>query len=59
MGKSSLVKAVHGQVVAEGHDLKIVEIQREDLPSIGRLLNASAGGGGAVRPVLRRPVVQP
>ena len=38
MGKSSLVKAVHGEVVAEGHPLKIVEIQREDLPSIGRLL---------------------
>ncbi len=38
MGKSSLVKAIHGQVVAEGHPLKIVEIQREDLPSVGRLL---------------------
>jgi uncharacterized protein len=43
MGKSSLVKAVHGQVVAEGHDLKIVEIQREDLPSIGRLLGHLRG----------------
>ena len=40
MGKSSLVKAVHGEVVRQGHDLKIVEIQREDLPSIGRLLAA-------------------
>ena len=39
MGKSSLVKAVHAQVVAEGHALKIVEVQREDLPSIARLLN--------------------
>jgi len=38
MGKSSLVKAVHAAVSAEGHDLKIVEVQREDLPSIGRLL---------------------
>ena len=38
MGKSSLVKAVHGAVVAEGLDLKLVELQREDLPSIGRLL---------------------
>jgi predicted AAA+ superfamily ATPase len=38
MGKSSLVKAIHGHVVAEGHPLKIVEIQREDLPSVGRLL---------------------
>jgi predicted AAA+ superfamily ATPase len=40
MGKSSLVKAVHGAVHAEGHDaLKIVEVHREDLPSIGRCLN--------------------
>ncbi|TYB81688.1 ATP-binding protein [Maritimibacter fusiformis] len=39
MGKSSLIKAVHAAVNAEGHDLKIVELQREDLPSVGRLLN--------------------
>ena len=39
MGKSSLVKAVHAEVLARGHSLKIVEVQREDLPSIGRLLN--------------------
>ncbi|MDJ0626978.1 MAG: ATP-binding protein [Rhodobacter sp.] len=39
MGKSSLVKAVHAEAVAQGHGLKIVEVQREDLPSIGRLLN--------------------
>jgi len=38
MGKSSLVKAVHAQVRAEGHDLKIVELSREDLPSVSRLL---------------------
>lgn len=38
MGKSSLVKAVHAQVRAEGHDLKIVELAREDLPSVSRLL---------------------
>ena len=37
MGKSSLVKAVHGALCAE-HPLTLVEIQREDLPSIGRLL---------------------
>lgn len=43
MGKSSLVKAIHGQVVAEGRALKIVEIQREDLPSIGRLLGLLRG----------------
>jgi len=39
MGKSSLVKAIHAQVVSEGLPLGIVEVQREDLPSIGRLLN--------------------
>ena len=38
MGKSSLVKAVHAAVAAEAPGLKLVEIQREDLPSIGRLL---------------------
>ena len=38
MGKSSLVKAVHAQVRAEGQDLKIVELSREDLPSVQRLL---------------------
>ena len=38
MGKSSLVKAVHAAVRAEGADLKIVELSREDLPTIGRLL---------------------
>jgi uncharacterized protein len=39
MGKSSLVKAVHDEVVRRGHALKIVEVSREDLPSIGRLLD--------------------
>lgn len=39
MGKSSLVKAVHAQVLTEGLKLKIVELQREDLPSVARLLN--------------------
>lgn len=38
MGKSSLVKAIHAAVLDLGHGLKIVEVQREDLPSIGRLL---------------------
>ena len=38
MGKSSLVKAVHAQVRAEGLALKIVELSREDLPSVQRLL---------------------
>ena len=39
MGKSSLVKAVHAAVVAEGLPLKIVELQREDLTSVTRLLS--------------------
>jgi uncharacterized protein len=38
MGKSSLVKAVHAAVEAEVPGLKIVEVSREDLPSIGRCL---------------------
>lgn len=38
MGKSSLVKAVHGAVVTETPSLVLVELQREDLPTIGRLL---------------------
>ncbi|WP_375553538.1 ATP-binding protein [Roseovarius mucosus] len=43
MGKSSLVKAVHAAVRAEGLPLKIVELQREDLPSVSRLLNLLRG----------------
>jgi predicted AAA+ superfamily ATPase len=43
MGKSSLVKAVHGALQLEYPDLKIVELQREDLPSVGRLLNLLRG----------------
>lgn len=39
MGKSSLVKAVHAAVLAEGLPVKLVELQREDLPSVARLLN--------------------
>jgi hypothetical protein len=39
MGKSSLVKAVHGHIVDQGLPLKIVELQREDLPSVTRLMN--------------------
>ena len=39
MGKSSLVKAVHGAVSTDYPTLKIVEVQREDLPTIGRCLN--------------------
>ncbi|RYH02782.1 ATP-binding protein [Salipiger sp. IMCC34102] len=43
MGKSSLVKAVHGKLEADYPDLKLVEIQREDLASIGRCLSLLRG----------------
>ncbi|UWR01358.1 ATP-binding protein [Ruegeria conchae] len=39
MGKSSLVKAVHGTLQADHPDLKLVELQREDMSSVARLLN--------------------
>lgn len=38
MGKSSLVKAVHADILRQGHHLCIIEVSREDLTSIGRLL---------------------
>ena len=43
MGKSSLVKAVHAHVTEQGLPLKIVELQREDLPTVGRLLDLLRG----------------
>ena len=42
MGKSSLVKAVHAEVLRQGQPLKIVELQREDLPSVHRLMQILA-----------------
>lgn len=38
MGKSSLVKAAHAEAVAQGLPLVLVEISRDDLDSVGRLL---------------------
>ncbi len=38
MGKSSLVKAAHAEAVAQGLPLVLVEIAREDMDSVGRLL---------------------
>ena len=38
MGKSSLVKAVHAAALAEGPNLKLIELSREDLPTVSRLL---------------------
>ncbi|WP_291735321.1 DUF815 domain-containing protein, partial [Leisingera sp. F5] len=43
MGKSSLVKAVHGALAGDHPQLKLVELQREDLPSVARLLNHLRG----------------
>ena len=43
MGKSSLVKAIHGALQVNYPQLKIVEIQREDLSSIGRCLTLLRG----------------
>ncbi|MEL6532732.1 MAG: ATP-binding protein [Pseudomonadota bacterium] len=43
MGKSSLVKSVHAEVLAQGARLALVEVLREDLPSIGRLLTLLRG----------------
>lgn len=39
MGKSSLVKAIHGAVSKDYPDLRIVEVQREDMATIGRCLD--------------------
>ncbi|MFT4795152.1 MAG: putative AAA+ superfamily ATPase [Paracoccaceae bacterium] len=44
MGKSSLVKAVHAALNAERKGaIKLVEIQREDIPTVGRLMNLLRG----------------
>ena len=43
MGKSSLIKAAHAEVCIKAKGLVLVEIQREDLPSIGRLLGLLRG----------------
>ena len=38
MGKSSLVKAAHAEVNSEGHRLLLVEVLRDDIPTLHRLL---------------------
>lgn len=43
MGKSSLVKAAHAEAVQSHPGLKLVEIAREELPSIGRLMGYLRG----------------
>lgn len=39
MGKSSLVKAAHAAMLAEGHPLKLIELHREDIESLPTLMN--------------------
>jgi predicted AAA+ superfamily ATPase len=43
MGKSSLVKAAHAEAARAAPGLKLIELHREDLPSIGRLLGLLRG----------------
>ncbi len=43
MGKSSLVKAIHGEVLSRDVPLKLIELQREDLYSIGSCLDRLRG----------------
>ncbi|MFK7943853.1 MAG: ATP-binding protein [Paracoccaceae bacterium] len=43
MGKSSLTKAAHARANAETGNLHLIEIQREDIPSIGRLMDMVRG----------------
>ena len=43
MGKSSLVKAVFKKISESTNQLKLIEIQREDLSSINRLLDSLKG----------------
>ena len=41
MGKSSLVKAVHTKINNDGLNLKIVELQRDDLGSVSIFKSSS------------------
>ena len=60
MGKSSLVKAIHARVNQErSHSaLVLIEIHREDIESLPRLLHLLADERPALPAVLRRPVVR-
>ena len=59
MGKSSLVKAIHARLnERRPGSLVLIEIHREDIESLPRLLHLLAGVGRRCPPVLRRPVVR-
>ncbi len=45
MGKSSLVKAIHGLVEQEGLPLVLIEIHREDIEALPQLLLRARQGG--------------
>jgi predicted AAA+ superfamily ATPase len=48
MGKSSLIKAIHGSInAARPHALALIEIHREDIDSLPRLLHRLARSGRA------------
>ena len=56
MGKSSLIKAIHGAVnEARPHALALIEIHREDVDSLPRLLQRLARVRAPLPAVLRRP----
>ena len=58
-GKSSLVKAAHAAVNAERpHAVALIEIHREDIPSLPRPAVAGATIGPSVLVVLRRPIIR-
>jgi uncharacterized protein len=39
MGKSSLVKSAHAEMIAAGHPLKLIELHREDIETLPALMN--------------------
>jgi len=48
MGKSSLVKSVAAAVRAEGNDLMLIQVGRDDIASLGGLFDALGGGRRAL-----------
>ena len=63
-GKSALVKAAHAAVNEARPErspgaLALIEIHREDIPTLPRLLSLVRDSGRRCDPVLRRPVVRP
>ena len=62
MGKSSLVKAVHAAINESGKadkPLKLIEIHREDIDTLPKLMAIAEGGAVPLHPVLRRSLLRP